>query len=70
MEQAAKSHMRIPTERWIAGEEARSLGHQHISLDEARSLSSRLFYCLSGLSLSQRRRVRSGFGLESVSVGD
>jgi len=58
-EEEAQSCMRTPSKRWVAGEETRSLGHQYVSLDEARNLSSRLFYCLSGLSIPQRLSVWS-----------
>jgi hypothetical protein len=61
VEQDARTKMRTPSQRWIerweAGTDARSLGYQHVSLDEARNLSSRLFYCLSGLSIDQRRSI-------------
>lgn len=58
IEEMALAQTREPNERWRAGERARNLELQQASLDEARSLSSRLFYCLSGLSITQRRRVR------------
>jgi len=58
IEETALAQAREPSERWRAGERARNLEPQRVSLDEARSLSSRLFYSLSGLSITQRRRVR------------
>jgi hypothetical protein len=61
VEQDARTSMLTPSQRWVerweAGGNARSLGHQYLSLDEARNLSSRLFYCLSGLSIDDRRMI-------------